>query len=307
MTSVGADRVVELLDELEPDPLHPLHQQLGGTVASIQGYGVRRIEVDQVQLDLAAIPGVDDTRRVDQAHTVSVSQPGPRMNQPDVAIGDRHRDAGAYQRAFTGLEGQVLGHTQIRTRVSGVGVVRHQPARVGQPGRHWNIGHSTEATLDAMPDAPSRALSPSYSERLYVPLGWWVGTLVMVIILVLQVWMYLPVHPMVTFSVPILITVAVLGSASRTKIEVSDGQVRLGKWAFPCSQVASIEELDQRNTRHAAGAGGDPAAFTIIRPWVRTATKIVCLGDQPPYALVSSRHTEKLSAAVIACATAAAE
>lgn len=155
--------------------------------------------------------------------------------------------------------------------------------------------------------ASSPTVSPRYSERLHVPIGWWLGILVMVVILVLQVWMYLPIHPLVTLTVPVLLVAAALGSASRTKIEVSDGVIRLGKWSVPCSQVASVEELDQRNTRRAAGIAGDPAAIMLVRPWVQCATKIVCLGEQPPYALVSTRHPEKLSAAVVACATSAAE
>lgn len=169
------------------------------------------------------------------------------------------------------------------------------------------VGHATEATLGAMRTASSPALSPSYSERLHLPIGWWIGSLVMIIVLVLQVWMYLPVHPVVTFVVPLVLIAGLLGSASRTKIEVADGEVRLGRWSVPCAQVARVEELDQRNTRRAAGIGGDPAAVMLVRPWVQCATKIVCIGDDPPYALVSTRHPEKLSAAVVACATAAAE
>ena len=129
----------------------------------------------------------------------------------------------------------------------------------------------------------------------------------MVLVLVLQVWMYLPIYPLVTFAVPLLLAAALLASASRTKIEVVNGLVRVGKWSIPCTQVASVEELDQRNTRRAAGIGGDPAAVMILRPWVRSASKIVCVGEEPPYALVSSRHPEKLSAAIVACAKTAAE
>ena len=71
--------------------------------------------------------------------------------------------------------------------------------------------------------------------------------------------------------------------------------------------MASVEELDQRNTRRFAGPAGDPAAVAVVRPWVRTAVRIVCVGDDPPYALVSTRRPETLSAAVVACATSAAE
>lgn len=158
-----------------------------------------------------------------------------------------------------------------------------------------------------MRTASSPTVSGRYSERLYVPVGWWIGVMVMVVVLVLQVWMYLPMHFLVTLAIAVLPVAALLASASRTKIEVANGVVRLGRWSVPCSQIASVEELDQRNTRRAAGAAGDPTALMLLRPWVASATKIVCLGDEPPYALVSTRHPEKLSAAVVACATSAAE
>lgn len=158
-----------------------------------------------------------------------------------------------------------------------------------------------------MSTAQPPAVTKTYSERLHMPIGWWVGVMVMVVILVLQVWMYLPIHASISFIVPIVLVSALLASAGLTRIVVADGEIRLGKWSMPCSQVASVEELDQRNTRRAAGVAGDPAARTLVRPWVGTAVKIVCVGEEPPYVLVSTRRPEQFSAAVIACATSAAE
>ncbi|WP_134323205.1 DUF3093 domain-containing protein [Cumulibacter soli] len=158
-----------------------------------------------------------------------------------------------------------------------------------------------------MSAASSPTDTPTYSERLYMPIGWWAGALVMTVVLELQVWMYLPIHPAITLSVPVLLVSALLASAGLTKIEVTADLVHIGKFSVPCRQVASVEELDQRNTRRAAGVGGDPAAVTLLRPWIQSASKVVCVGNEPPYALVSTRHPEKFSAAVVACATAAAE
>ena len=148
---------------------------------------------------------------------------------------------------------------------------------------------------------------PHYSERLHVPIGWWIGILGMLIVLGLELVPLIPAPAEVTVLVPVLIGVALLLSASMNKIEVTDRQVRAGKWSLDCSQIAGVEELDQRNTRRFAGAAGDPAAFVLVRPWVSTSVRIICVTDDPPYALVSSRRPKKLSAVVIACATTTAD
>lgn len=158
-----------------------------------------------------------------------------------------------------------------------------------------------------MSPAPPSDTPARYTERLHVPVGWWVGILAMTVILGLEIVPLLPVSPWVTVGVPVLLVVALLASASTTKVEVADGAVRAGKWQISCAQVASVEELDQRNTRRFAGVAGDPAAVTLVRPWIKSAARIVCVTDDPPYGLISSRHPERLSAAVVACASRAAE
>lgn len=128
----------------------------------------------------------------------------------------------------------------------------------------------------------------------------------MATILGLELVPLIPVNGWVTIVVVLALTVALLASASLNKIEVAGGAVRTGKWSIPCERVASVEELDQRNTRRFAGPAGDPAAVALVRPWVTTSVRVICVDDDPPFALISTRRPEKLSAAVVACATKAA-
>ena len=55
--------------------------------------GVGGVVVDQQHLDLAAVAGVDRARRVDDADTEACGQPGARVHERGVAVGQRDRDA----------------------------------------------------------------------------------------------------------------------------------------------------------------------------------------------------------------------
>ncbi|WP_153505924.1 DUF3093 family protein [Cumulibacter manganitolerans] len=158
-----------------------------------------------------------------------------------------------------------------------------------------------------MSSAAPQSPDPGYSERLHVPVGWWIGVLGMLLVLGLEVVPLVPAPAWLTITVPVLLGALLLGSASLNRVQVGDGTVRAGKWSMDCAQVATVEELDARNTRRFAGRFGDPAAVALIRPWVSKSVRIICVTDDPPYALISSRRPERLSAAVVACATAAAE
>lgn len=158
-----------------------------------------------------------------------------------------------------------------------------------------------------MPSASPSTSPVRYRERLYLPFGWWAGVVVMVGLLAFELVPILPVHPALTLAIPLAAAVLALAVAGRTRVEVTDDLVRAGGWSIDCSQVASVEELDQRNTRRFAGPSGDPAAVSVVRPWVRTAVRVICVSDEPPFALISSRHPERLSAAIVACATTAAD
>ena len=88
-------------------------------VAPAQGERGRRVQVDQVDLDLAAVARVDGARRVHQAEPEPVRQAGARMHEPGVAVGDRDRDPGPDERPLERSQLDVLGHGQVGTGVTG--------------------------------------------------------------------------------------------------------------------------------------------------------------------------------------------
>ena len=68
------------LDELSDTDL--LEDELGDAVAGRDGEARRRVEVDEVDEDLAAVAGVDRAWGVDDRDPVPRRQPGARMDQP---------------------------------------------------------------------------------------------------------------------------------------------------------------------------------------------------------------------------------
>lgn len=142
----GQPRLVKRRDFDHVDQLHPLDQQLGNTVATMHDDRGDRVEVNQCNLDLAAIAGINCAGSVDDRKTKARSQTGARMHQADHAVRDRDRDAGRDQRALTRREFDMLGAVEIDAGVTVVGSAGQRKARVQadnrKTGRHGGTDYS---------------------------------------------------------------------------------------------------------------------------------------------------------------------
>lgn len=141
----------------------------------------------------------------------------------------------------------------------------------------------------------------SYSERLAVPLRWWVqGTM-----LVASLWLALvvavpaPVSWLIT-AVAMLLLSAALISFGSARISVHDGVLRAGRASIAATHLGPAVALDADATRRTAGRDADVRAFLLLRPYLKRSVKIVIQdpADPAPYWLVSSRHPERLVAAL---------
>ena len=114
--------------------------------------GCDRVGVEQHDLDLAAVRGVDQARRVGQRQAVVQGVAAARQHEPGVADGDGDGDARRHQQPPTGRRHDaVLTGPQIEAGIAGVGVGgqrevgvesddRHgaaQPATLPHPGARW--------------------------------------------------------------------------------------------------------------------------------------------------------------------------
>jgi hypothetical protein len=92
----GQPRLVERRNLDHVDQFNGLNQQLSDAVAAVHDDRGDRIEINQRDLDLAAISGVNRARAVDDRKTQARSQTGTGVHQPHHAVRDGDRDAGGH-------------------------------------------------------------------------------------------------------------------------------------------------------------------------------------------------------------------
>jgi hypothetical protein len=142
---------------------------------------------------------------------------------------------------------------------------------------------------------------PSYSERLSVPLRWWVqGTM-----LVATFWLAFVVSTPAAVAwsataVLLLVMVGVLFAYGAPRVEVADGWLRAGRARIPGEFLGEVEPLDAVETRRVAGRDADVRAYLLLRPYLKRTVKVTVQDerDPAPYWLVSTRQAEELAAAI---------
>ena len=172
-----------------------------------------------------------------------------------------------------------------------------------------------------------------YHERLTVPLSWWLVGLATIVVLATEVvpgWP-LPVEAII-YVVLVGGVVAMLLNWGRLSVDVSGGELRAGYAQLPLTAIGEVTALDEAQTRSLRGPRADPAAYLMIRPYLRQSvyvevaspayrapaaeaapprrwpgwltrkndpkTKIRTLAAAAPYWLVCTRHPAELAAAI---------
>jgi hypothetical protein len=141
----------------------------------------------------------------------------------------------------------------------------------------------------------------SYSERLRAPAGFWILGEFSAVIFASTAW--------AGFSLLVAIAsyvvfcggcAALLLSWGRARIEVYDGELRAGSLTLPLAMAGEVAALDEAQTRALRGPRADPAAFMLIRPYLRLAVYIEITGEhqERPYWLLGTRRPAELAAAI---------
>ena len=142
---------------------------------------------------------------------------------------------------------------------------------------------------------------PSYTERLTVPLRWWVQGVMLIATLWLAVVVAAPALVAAVVAVLCLALMAALfGSYGAAVVSVEGDTFRAGRAQIPRAYVGAVEALDEDRTRLVAGREADARAFLVLRPYLKRSVKVEILdaADPTPYWLVSTRHPERLAAAL---------
>jgi hypothetical protein len=114
-----------------------------------------------------------------------------------------------------------------------------------------------------------------YHERLRVPFSWWLLGLVTMLLLATEVvaGYALPIAVAI-YVVLVGLVAAVLWSWSRPTVLVTEEELRAGPACLPLGAVGEVSALDEAQTRSLRGPRGDPAAFLLLRPYLRQAVYI---------------------------------
>ena len=164
-----------------------------------------------------------------------------------------------------------------------------------------------------------------YHERLRVPVPWWLVGLTVILILATEV---VPGWPLPVEAAIYVVLVggftAMLLNWGRATLEVGAGELRAESARLPLTAVGEVTALDEAQTRSLRGPRGDPAAFLLIRPYLRQSVYVEVTRHLPPpdpprrrfrpgegarrrqasmaaaapYWLVCTRHPAELAAAI---------
>ena len=140
-----------------------------------------------------------------------------------------------------------------------------------------------------------------YHERLRVPLPWWLLGLVVIVILGSELaagfsWL----AGAAVYAVLAAVWVALLLSWGRPRVEVAGGELTADGARLALAAAGEVATLDRAQTRAISGPRADPAAFSLIRPYLREAVYVEVTDPAagPTYWVVGTRHPAALAAAI---------
>ncbi|MGW0175245.1 DUF3093 domain-containing protein [Rhodococcus sp. NPDC003322] len=146
-----------------------------------------------------------------------------------------------------------------------------------------------------------------YSERLWVPLWWWVAGLAVAGLLAAEVHMGAPsILAWVPYVLLLPFPVWGLLWLSRWRVEVTPGadggpgELQIGRAHLPVDVISRVAVVPPSAKSAALGRQLDPAAFVQNRTWVKPMLLILLddPDDPTPYWLVSTRRPHELAAAL---------
>jgi Protein of unknown function (DUF3093) len=140
-----------------------------------------------------------------------------------------------------------------------------------------------------------------YHERLHAPISWWLIALLCVIVLGTElVAGYTLLIGVIIYVGMTLICAAFLLHWGGAVVWVRGGQLRAARARVPVAATGEVRALDETQTRAMRGPHADPAAYVLIRPYLKNAV-YVGLTDPTanwPYLLIATRHPAELADAI---------
>jgi hypothetical protein len=140
-----------------------------------------------------------------------------------------------------------------------------------------------------------------YRERLWVPLSWWLAITGCVLLFGSMLWAGLSLATAVIIyaGLEAACALALLGWGAAV-IEVTQSDLRAGRLRLPLASIGDVSPLDAGQARALRGPRADPAAYMLLRPYLRAAVYVEVAGrpSDRPYWLIATRHPAELAAAL---------
>lgn len=151
------------------------------------------------------------------------------------------------------------------------------------------------------PDTRPDAAPETYSERLFVPLRWWVQATMLLASLWLAFIVSMPEWAAWSATgVLLLVTFGFFAWIGSARVAVGEGVLYAGRAHISLDLLGPVLPLDAEETRRVHGVDADARAFLLTRPYLNRSVKVMLAdpADRTPYWLVSTRHPQRLAAAL---------
>lgn len=141
-----------------------------------------------------------------------------------------------------------------------------------------------------------------YHERLHAPIAWWLIAVLCVLILGTELFAGYSLFIGVLIYVGMtLICAGFLLHWGAAEVRVRGGMLRAAKASVPVAATGEVQALDEVQTRAMRGPHADPAAYALIRPYLRKAVYVQLTAPNAawPYLLICTRHPADLADAIM--------
>lgn len=141
----------------------------------------------------------------------------------------------------------------------------------------------------------------TYHERLRVPIIWWFISGICVIILGTELFagFSLLVGAAVYIVLALICGVTLLHWGGAV-VRVSSSELRAASARLPLAATGEVQPLTEQQTRAMRGPRADPAAYLLVRPYLKESVYVEVTGADArwPYLLIGTRHSARLAEAI---------
>ena len=149
---------------------------------------------------------------------------------------------------------------------------------------------------------------PAYRERLYTPWWWYIAALAVAVLLGSEVAVAIPTPwSWIVIGLLVLVSVGAVWRFSSGIVTVTGTDLTVAESTLRLVDVQRAIRLSPNELRKLVGRHSDPTALVFVRSWIGPGLQLVLRdtqhggvdsGDRVPYWVVSTRHPDRLLAAL---------